>query len=690
MRAESSRLEEAVCLALAAAPARELVCFSVFDTLLLRMIGEPSSLFTLLGERLHGDGFIVESAETFARARLAAERRVRTQPRAPTLESIYGEMAHAWPAIAPRLEEFARAELELESELLCPAPGADTMVACARRRGARIAFLYDGYLPRDFVRRELMERELAICEDRIYASKAPLRGLGLEALYRRVLLDHPGPARRVLHVGPVAARAQRLTQTVDVPRISLPETGLNRYERALEQASDDSGGLTGLFAGASRLSRLQHVGSGDPHALTTVTAGVAAPLLVGFTLWLIERARQAGIPRLYFLAREGEVLFELARILDFRMNLGLDIRYLHVSRQALNHVLLTEPSRANIQWALTHTRAQRLRGTLERLGLRPEDVASELEAAGFSRSGWDAYMPAPEHSRLIEFLSSGPVRSKLVLQATGKRSLVERYLTEQGFFDDEAMGLVDTTGTGSQYRTLAMLRREHCIAPTEGFLILRDWVEDLDETDFPRIHAYFSDRRNMQGIIDAPGVIQMLEAFCTTRDGTVLGYEQREGSVEPLLDTPAAGRHPVWSAESLRRSVYTFASVLPLRPLRLCAGRDPRGGIAAAFADFWNRPTREEARFWGAYQFEVGSGRDKYYAELAPELTLGGVIDLIRGGPRRTEWYTWTAAVSARSELRARIVILTLQRMRRALGRGRTQARQLVGKLKPVLLRNQA
>jgi len=108
------------------------------------------------------------------------------------------------------------------------------------------------------------------------------------------------------------------------------------------------------MAGASRVTRLTWADH-KPDAFVRVLAGVAAPLLTGFVLWLFQRASGSGIKTLYFIAREGEVLFQVAQVLNVRLDLGFDLRYLYVSRQAINPGVLVNPSRDDLEMALTHT-----------------------------------------------------------------------------------------------------------------------------------------------------------------------------------------------------------------------------------------------------------------------------------------------------------------------------------------------
>lgn len=129
-----------------------------------------------------------------------------------------------------------------------------------------------------------------------------------------------------------------------VPRLyglgaTLERAGrLDRYERAWDAAALSTGGLSSVFAGASRIARTS-VPAGDPRerAVRDVSAGVAAPLLTAFVLWLLQRCAADGVQRVHFVSRDGQVLLDIARQLAPRLGLDLDLRYLSVSRRSLLH-----------------------------------------------------------------------------------------------------------------------------------------------------------------------------------------------------------------------------------------------------------------------------------------------------------------------------------------------------------------
>ena len=69
------------------------------------------------------------------------------------------------------------------------------------------------------------------------------------------------------------------------------------------------------------------------------------PILFDYVWWILYQAQQRGIQRLYFLARDGYLLREIAQQFCARFGLKIECRYLYCSRAALrmpSYHLLTQ------------------------------------------------------------------------------------------------------------------------------------------------------------------------------------------------------------------------------------------------------------------------------------------------------------------------------------------------------------
>ena len=657
---------------LARRPNIELVCFDVFDTLLTRIQGEPRSLFLRLGGTLRAEGEISVSPGEFAGARVRAERRARQHvipPADVNLTQIYEELVHSCPEFWPRVERLIEAELEAERETLRPVPYADQMLVLARNHSKRIVFVSDMYLPKAFIHNQLILHGLIEPDDPLYVSNdCGYKQSHGGALFRFVLRDQGVESSSALHVGDSQRDDFEAAHSVGMRAVLVKDAHPNRYEDALNIAAWESMNEGSLLAGASRLTRLSFQKNDRPDAMVRVLAGVAAPLLLGYTLWLLGRAAASGIRRLYCLSREGEVVYLLAGIMNQRLRLGMDLRYLYVSRSSINLAVLTEPNRINLSWALTHAGGHRLRGILKRVGLKPEDIASGLLQIGLPEERWSTRLSDHEYDALLDLLLSESAQEMLSRRAADARKIIEAYLAENHFFDDQGVGLVDTTGTGSQMRTLHLLRREKTVAETVGFLTFRSWESSLQDAGFPKIWSYLGDQRSGRGFTGLTGLTQMLEVFALTDYGTVLGYKQGVHGVQPIVAEASNPIRQFCSVDALREPLLTFAKSLPVDSQLLGEQYDLRPGIVKAFQLFWNEPSTDEAIFWGGFPFETGAGLEADHHVLAPPLALNDLYRMALGKPaRHCGWYVWRSARQRRSALPIRS-FLQMQRVIRHMG----------------------
>ena len=69
--------------------------------------------------------------------------------------------------------------------------------------------------------------------------------------------------------------------------------------------------------------------------LYTISKEKVAPVLYAYTHWVVEEAQKKNIHTLYFLARDGYVLHEIAELICKEQNLPIECSYLYCSRMSL-------------------------------------------------------------------------------------------------------------------------------------------------------------------------------------------------------------------------------------------------------------------------------------------------------------------------------------------------------------------
>ncbi len=614
--------------------------FDIFDTVVTRKVGEPRAAFLLLGRRLQAAGEIETSPHAFSKARTNAEirafRNAGGLDSSVSLRDIYTELANAlhWPRVVTEL--IYERELELENELLVAIPDGRRRVERARERGERVVFVSDMYLPSSFLEQMLRDRDLFSDGDTLFVSNEVQASKATGRLWPLVLEELQVLPAQVHHVGNDARSDGRSAVKAGLSAEVVGENNPNRYELALEAHAEATDGLTSAIAGASRIARLDPP---DPErrALSDVAAGVVAPFVIGNLLWTLEVARKENLSALFFVARDGQVLCDVARALAKRVGYTGDLTYVYGSRQAwslggLTHIrpdalAAVVPDSGDVDASL--------RQVLARLEITPEEIALPLSHAGFHRATWGRPIAAGQAVELRYLLTEHPDVSRLVRDNSKRaRDLALGYLDQVGAITDAPIGFVDL-GTGATlFNSLGAMLESIGQAPPMGFYFgLRSKIPDMG---FGKPLTYVRDEDERVGFLKTPGLLTLVELACTADHGSVLGYEDVKGTVIPLFDQN--GNEPVvdWGLPVIRQTVRRVAEEMLLEPDLVSAqGIDLRPAILDVFGQFWNSPTTEEAKIWGAYPFEDGWGKQSYRHPIAE---ARGVVDAFRRQPYRHWW----------------------------------------------------
>ena len=144
--------------------------FDIFDTCLVRKCGSSDNIFCIWADRALGK---VDRSylKDLINSRLNAEKTARRNSGKEdvSLDDIYRNLSlESFPNLSkPALK---RLELEVERENLSPVRQALDLIRNYRKKGKRILFISDMYLPSDFLKSQLRRFGFWEEEDRIYVS----------------------------------------------------------------------------------------------------------------------------------------------------------------------------------------------------------------------------------------------------------------------------------------------------------------------------------------------------------------------------------------------------------------------------------------------------------------------------------------------------------------------------------------
>jgi FMN phosphatase YigB (HAD superfamily) len=652
----------------------KIASFDVFDTVLTRVVGDPKAIFLVLGKQLANQYLIDSTPDAFAYARIQAEPRAfRNIGEKYNLHHIYTELAITLGLKDDQWEKILQQELDLESKLMRPIPIARSYIKAARDRSDRVVFVSDMYFPTEFIQEQLVRHQFWEESDRLYVSNEYGKSKATGGLYQELITREGVSPDKITHSGNHLIIDIKEAKKAGLKAQYFEAGNLNRYEEILESYTYATEGLSSAMAGASRLARLQiPVSNSKEKPLRDVAAGVVAPTLVGYVLWILQQARKMGLKRLYFVSRDGQILLEIAQRLLPKLNINYELHYIYGSRLAWNLPALASLDREQAfqmlkrsSWILDATSAISIRDFLARASITPEEISDSLAAVGFQAQDWEKVLSPSEQQVLHPLLDNSKVKDLILQKAAQQQKVLMQYLTHEKLLDSIPKGLIDLGWFGSSYDALSpLLKSNNAILNVGLFFGLRSNSKE-DRCSFKK--GYFFDERSQTGFASALpefGIVP-LEMFCAADHSTIVGFIEKNEQAYPLFREKGNQRVIDWGLPLVRDTIYNFTENLLLDEGLVNPYADVREASAEVLKSFWLTPSELEATAWGNFPWEKGhSEKTESLAEPYNWLHIAKCFLTMRSASLQG---IWTEGSIARSSRPIRESIKVFFRYRRLL-----------------------
>ena len=145
------------------------------------------------------------------------------------------------------------------------------------------------------------------------------------------------------------------------------------------------------------------------------------PMLFNYVWWILHQSHQKGLQRLYFLARDGYLLREIALQFCARFGLKIECRYLYCSRAALRtpsyHLLeQSEMDELLLQGGYQVT----IRSILQRIELDEQQMEQVCAECGLGDIDPDRLLNHKEYKQVCTALANGALFHKYALEKSRK------------------------------------------------------------------------------------------------------------------------------------------------------------------------------------------------------------------------------------------------------------------------------
>lgn len=296
------------------------VSFDIFDTLLIREVGDVINVFRIVANEL-------PSAFDFLEERVRAELEL-SQTGCPAIEEIYKRISQNTQTGYGDLRKYLDKEISIEKSVLKPRKEVLQIYSDILKKGKKISLISDMYFSGEVISDFLALNGVAGYE-KIYISCEYGKGKsnGLYEIYRQ---ENGG--KRSLYIGDDEEKdgrfairnglsAYTLLSPLDMAEISC--AGECRYRFSFSQGISLTRLLENPFALFQSRGRLR---ISSPYELGYCMIG---PVAYQFSLWLAGRLKEKGIQDIYFVARDG---FVFQQVFDIVTDSSFHSVYLPVSR----------------------------------------------------------------------------------------------------------------------------------------------------------------------------------------------------------------------------------------------------------------------------------------------------------------------------------------------------------------------
>jgi FMN phosphatase YigB (HAD superfamily) len=534
--------------------------FDVFDTLLRRRVDPPEEIKRLvaqhISERLAGSG-IHRNAEGVLAERSKVEDRLRQDATskgtdasaslddimADTLKSIGAAGVLNWP-------DIVNYELALEKTATEPMPGVRDVLTYLRSVQKRIVAVSETYLSLSQVASILEHHDLLRYVDRLYISCDLGKSKATGNLYRYLLESEEG---KVVHIG------DKYRLDCQIP-LRLKMKALWFHSRDESRRREE---LRKLSAGENKLAYVNTIirqpdkaGS----ALYSFGYDVLGPALTLFVHNVAESAREEGIRKLFFMARDGFAMKKIYDILqttvctqpDFPTGTYMCLGRIPVRLASVDHFTYAHISDAYPYIARFRGNDVSFGDILRSYGIEPAHFTRIARQCGVEMD--KPIGPLTQEPRLLALLESADFQETLRAKSDALRLLLRRYLDGIGFMGDKKVAVVDANAEGLTQSLLDRAftnDRDYPAVIRYYFNALKlDHDGGSINLDLPQVRGIFSDwRKDSQTDQRLFFIFGMLiELFAHPNHGVTIGYRDVNGRVLPVFKrTPQESQYEMTS-----------------------------------------------------------------------------------------------------------------------------------------------
>lgn len=296
--------------------------FDIFDTCIVRKCGNPKNVFDILSYRVFSKKVSEERRIEFITRRLAADD-------TSTFEHLYDTFEYRHKYLLEK-EALKKLELECEREMISPVKSILYTIEECRKKGDKIIFISDMYLPTSFLKQSLCECGFFKDNDSIYVSGDCGASKKDGTLYMYIKEHEKINYSNWSHYGDNLLSDVKKPSELGIKTHHIQHQYLPYEELWMNNNINISSHIGETLAGIGRSIFL----SIDSHPHNAFAIDITAPLTISFAHRIMKDAMRRGIHNLFFCSRDCYALYHVAKRME-RLTPTITVNYFYTSRDAI-------------------------------------------------------------------------------------------------------------------------------------------------------------------------------------------------------------------------------------------------------------------------------------------------------------------------------------------------------------------
>lgn len=270
----------------------------------------------------------------------------------------------------------------------------------------------------------------------------------------------------------------------------------------------------------------------------------ATPFLLDFVVWLLNRSKKDNIKKLYFLSRDGQILYEITRSLAEYTETP-ELKYLYGSRQAfyLPAIEYISPNQ-KLEWLTNKAFSQTIYDFCQRLTIEYSSIDHILADYDLNYINPSKELSKFELTNFRRMLLDKRMDKLIIERSHHSRMLTIKYFKQEGLFENDAWAVVDTGWSlRSQFSIQTILKNGGYKHKISGYYV--GIIKDHIVPELAGNYSAFVTEENgfvygstpYQWLFKQSNMIMLEDIFMPANHGGVLGYIDDNSKIAPLLES---------------------------------------------------------------------------------------------------------------------------------------------------------